>query len=237
MHRTVALALLMVSVLSAGCSTPAGVASLAEPTAYPTYTPYPTLEPLPTYTPYPTYTPLPTHTAQLGPTPKPSVTSTPTATVFPLPELPASWVEYADVLEAFVLHHPPSWEVHHQTVNGVYFHLTRFGWAGIELKNVGRLDVHSEGAINEFTESVMAQQDELDTVRLLSKGIWDDPVPMIFVELSVTDYVYENTSHQYEVIASVAGGRVVRASIGRVAGRITEEELEEFQLAIATMRF
>ena len=223
--------LLVMAVIVAGCAAPS-VAVVEAPSPYPTYTSYPTLAPLATHTPYPTYTAAPTYTAW------PTQTSIPTATSLPTPAVtvPDDWATYHHPTGLFALRHPPTYEVVNENATGVTLISPRS--TGTIIGVVDKpypWEMGDETSLNSQTKEVLESIGRLDTVKVLEKGAWTEPVQANYVSVAVQDYVYDSWSWHIYADRVLSTSSYAMSTLNRYNGPITESDITEFQMVLATI--
>lgn len=170
------------------------------------------------------------------PTPRPTATATPAVTPTPVVVVPAGWVTYTHPAGAFTVAVPPDAEVSSEDNNSVTFEQP--GMRGIVIiaadEPVGV--VGDEDSINDLVGRVLGIFDSLDTVKVLDKGFSTTPVSANFVELSVVDYVYKDTSYRMMLTMPTSATTSLWVSALQRDRRMTDQQKAEIETIMSTIR-
>jgi hypothetical protein len=157
------------------------------------------------------------------PVPEPTATQQFSLAKRYIPEHPG-WKTYEDVAGDFTMQHPAGWVVKDQRIGEVYFSTAEY--CGVTFRpQRGSVQIIGDGqdALNEFTRQVMETQQKLDTVKVLRKDFALTP-PMLIVQLSVKDYVYESTSHHVYIVEGLDEEHRAWVSAFCVGGSVSQAD-------------
>jgi len=199
-----------------------------------------TLAPTETVASTPTATALPptaTETRVPTSTPEPTATVEPTHTAVPPITVPNGWVEYSDVGGEFSMMCPGTWERDGRQPRILGFNAPNFYVYTVGLIAGGTFgEIGDSAVIDALVEVARDQAKPLDTFKIVDTGVIDTPIHASFVRYTIQSYGSETTGDHMIGFMPVSEQQFLLFMGAHVNNPISEQKLEEFLQAMATVQ-